>query len=127
MFKLLKESLARSSTLIPMVIEHSPKGERAFDIYSRLLRERIICLNGPIDDHTSNLVVAQLLFLESEHPDKPVLSLFCTSTDPVQISMYINSPGGVVTAGLAIYDTMQVPHDCTHDVIAGSGSIFSVR
>eukprot|EP00210_Caulerpa_lentillifera_P008638 g8239.t2 len=84
----------RLSTLIPMVIEHSPKGERAFDIYSRLLRERIICLNGAIDDHLSNLIVAQLLYLESEHPEK-------------QISMYINSPGGVVTSGLAIYDTMQ--------------------
>ncbi|KAK9830447.1 hypothetical protein WJX72_011814 [[Myrmecia] bisecta] len=77
-----------------MVIESTSRGERAFDIYSRLLRERIICLNGAIDDHIGNLVVAQLLYLESEHPDK-------------QISMYINSPGGAVTAGLAIYDTMQ--------------------
>ncbi|GMH40834.1 hypothetical protein BSKO_08738 [Bryopsis sp. KO-2023] len=77
-----------------MVIESTPRGERAFDIYSRLLRERIVCLNGPIDDHTSNLVIAQLLFLESENPIKP-------------ISMYINSPGGVVTSGLAVYDTMQ--------------------
>jgi len=74
--KRLKQTLPalkiRHSSLIPMVIEHSPKGERAFDIYSRLLRERIICLNGAIDDHLSNLVVAQLLYLESEHPDKQV-------------------------------------------------------
>jgi ATP-dependent Clp protease protease subunit len=77
-----------------MVIESSSKGERAYDIYSRLLRERIIMLNGPIEDHMANLVVAQLLFLESESPDK-------------QISLFINSPGGVVTAGMSIYDTMQ--------------------
>jgi len=77
-----------------MVIESSSKGERAYDIYSRLLRERIIMLNGPIEDHMANLVVAQLLFLESENPDK-------------QISLFINSPGGVVTAGMSIYDTMQ--------------------
>lgn len=81
-------------TLVPMVIESSSKGERAYDIYSRLLRERIIMLNGPIEDHMANLVVAQLLFLESESPDK-------------QISLFINSPGGVVTAGMSIYDTMQ--------------------
>jgi ATP-dependent Clp protease protease subunit len=81
-------------TLVPMVIESSSKGERAYDIYSRLLRERIIMLNGPIEDHMANLVVAQLLFLESENPDK-------------QISLFINSPGGVVTAGMSIYDTMQ--------------------
>ncbi|KAI8111813.1 hypothetical protein M9435_004312 [Picochlorum sp. BPE23] len=82
------------SSLVPMVIESTSRGERGMDIYSRLLRERIVCVNGPIDDHMSNLIVAQLLFLESENPEKP-------------ISMYINSPGGVVTAGLAIYDTMQ--------------------
>eukprot|EP00891_Asterochloris_glomerata_P002988 jgi/Astpho2/2988/fgenesh1_pm.00051_%23_8_t len=82
------------ASLVPMVIESTPRGERAFDIYSRLLRERIVCVNGPIDEHMSNLVTAQLLFLESEHPEKP-------------ISMYINSGGGIVTAGLAIYDTMQ--------------------
>ena len=80
--------------LIPMVIETSSKGERAYDIYSRLLKERIIMLNGPVEDHMANLIVAQMLFLESDNPDKP-------------ISMYINSPGGAVTAGLAIYDTMQ--------------------
>ena len=81
-------------TLVPMVIETTSKGERAFDIYSRLLKERIIMLNGPIEDHMANLVVAQLLFLESENPDK-------------DISLFINSPGGVVTAGMSIYDTMQ--------------------
>lgn len=81
-------------TLVPMVIESTSKGERAYDIYSRLLRERIIMLNGPVEDHMANLVVAQLLFLESENPDK-------------DISLFINSPGGLVTAGLSIYDTMQ--------------------
>ncbi len=80
--------------LVPMVIETSGRGERAYDIYSRLLRERVIFLVGPVDDATANLVVAQLLFLESENPDK-------------DIHLYINSPGGSVTAGLAIYDTMQ--------------------
>lgn len=82
------------SNLIPMVIEHSSRGERAYDIFSRLLKERIVYINGPISDDTSHVVVAQLLFLESENPSKP-------------IHMYINSPGGAVTAGLAIYDTMQ--------------------
>ncbi|XP_039126472.1 ATP-dependent Clp protease proteolytic subunit 2, mitochondrial [Dioscorea cayenensis subsp. rotundata] len=85
---------ARSYGLIPMVIEHTSRGERAYDIFSRLLKERIICINGPIADDTAAVVVAQLLFLESENPSKP-------------IHLYINSPGGVVTAGLAIYDTMQ--------------------
>jgi ATP-dependent Clp protease, protease subunit len=80
--------------LVPMVIETSSRGERAYDIYSRLLRERIIFLGDAIEDHMANLIIAQLLFLESEDPDK-------------DISLYINSPGGVVTAGLAIYDTMQ--------------------
>ena len=80
--------------LIPMVIEQSGRGERAYDIYSRLLKERVVFLVGPVDEGTANLVVAQLLFLESENPDK-------------DISLYINSPGGVVTAGMAIYDTMQ--------------------
>eukprot|EP00879_Flechtneria_rotunda_P004480 GHRR01004734.1.p1 GENE.GHRR01004734.1~~GHRR01004734.1.p1 ORF type:complete len:230 (+),score=41.39 GHRR01004734.1:279-968(+) len=84
----------RCFNFIPYVIETSSRGERAYDIYSRLLKERIICVNGPIDDGTSNVVVAQLLYLESQHPEQ-------------KISMYINSPGGVVTAGLAIYDTMQ--------------------
>jgi ATP-dependent Clp protease protease subunit len=77
-----------------MVVESTSKGERAYDIYSRLLKERIIMLNGPVEDNMANLIVAQLLFLESENPDK-------------DISLFINSPGGLVTAGLAIYDTMQ--------------------
>jgi len=80
--------------LVPMGIESSARGERAFDIYSRLLKERIVFLGEPIEDHVANLIIAQLLFLESEDPDK-------------DISLYVNSPGGVVTAGLAIYDTMQ--------------------
>ncbi len=80
--------------LVPMVVEQTSRGERAYDIYSRLLKERVIFLVGPIDDHIANVVVAQLLFLESENPDK-------------DIHLYINSPGGVVTAGMAIYDTMQ--------------------
>ncbi|HAI52960.1 MAG: ATP-dependent Clp endopeptidase proteolytic subunit ClpP [Limnochordia bacterium] len=80
--------------LIPMVVEQTNRGERAFDIYSRLLKDRIIFLGGPIDDHVANLVIAQLLFLESEDPDK-------------DIHLYINSPGGVIYSGLAIYDTMQ--------------------
>ena len=84
----------QNNTLIPTVIEQSGRGERAFDIYSRLLKERIIFLVGPVDDHTANLVVAQLLFLESENPDK-------------NIYFYINSPGGSVTAGMSIYDTMK--------------------
>ncbi|KRG85826.1 Clp protease ClpP [Stenotrophomonas daejeonensis] len=80
--------------MVPMVVEQTSRGERAYDIYSRLLKERIIFLVGPIDDHVANLVVAQMLFLEAENPEK-------------DINLYINSPGGVVTAGLAIYDTMQ--------------------
>ncbi len=80
--------------LVPMVVEQSGRGERSFDIYSRLLRERIIFLNGQVEDHMANLIVAQMLFLEAEDKDK-------------DIYLYINSPGGVVTAGLAIYDTMQ--------------------
>ena len=83
-----------SNMLVPMVVEQSNRGERAFDIYSRLLRERIIFLTGPVEDHTASLIVAQLLFLEAENPKK-------------EISFYINSPGGVVTSGLSIYDTMQ--------------------
>ncbi|MDA8933609.1 ATP-dependent Clp endopeptidase proteolytic subunit ClpP [Gammaproteobacteria bacterium] len=82
------------SALVPMVIEQTPRGERSFDIYSRLLKERVIFLTGQVDDYMSNLIVAQLLFLESENPEK-------------DISIYINSPGGSISAGLAIYDTMQ--------------------
>lgn len=84
----------KSLNLVPMVVEQSSRGERAYDIYSRLLKDRLVFVVGPIDDNVANLVVAQLLFLESENPDK-------------DIHLYINSPGGVVTAGLAIYDTMQ--------------------
>lgn len=80
--------------LVPMVVEQSARGERAYDIYSRLLKERVVFMIGPVDDHVANLVVAQLLFLESENPDK-------------DIHLYINSPGGSVSAGLAIYDTIQ--------------------
>ena len=88
--------------LVPMVIEQTSRGERAYDIYSRLLKERVIFVVGPIEDHMANLIVAQLLFLESENPDK-------------DIHLYINSPGGSVSAGLAIYDTMQFikPHVST--------------
>ena len=84
----------RNLGLIPMVIESTGRGERAYDIYSRMLKERVVFLVGPVEDHMANLVVAQLLFLESENPDK-------------DIHLYINSPGGAVNAGLAIYDTMQ--------------------
>jgi ATP-dependent Clp protease, protease subunit len=80
--------------LVPMVVEQTARGERAYDIYSRLLKERVIFVVGPIEDHSANLIVAQLLYLESENPDK-------------DIHLYINSPGGVVTAGMSIYDTMQ--------------------
>ena len=80
--------------LVPMVVEQTARGERAFDIYSRLLKERVIFLNGQVEDNMANLIVAQLLFLEAENPDE-------------DINLYINSPGGVVTAGMAIYDTMQ--------------------
>ncbi len=83
-----------SLALVPMVVEQTAKGERSYDIYSRLLKERVIFLVGQIEDHMANLIIAQMLFLESENPDK-------------DISLYINSPGGVVTAGMAIYDTMQ--------------------
>ena len=84
----------RGLNLIPMVVEQSPRGERSYDIYSRLLKERVVFLCGPVEDLVANVVVAQLLFLESENPDK-------------DIHLYINSPGGIVSAGLAIYDTMQ--------------------
>ena len=80
------------SNLIPMVVESTNKGERAYDIYSRLLKDRIVMLNGPVDDNSANVVVAQMLFLESEAPDKT-------------INFYINSPGGVITSGMSIYDT----------------------
>ena len=99
----------RGYALVPMVIESTSMGERAFDIYSRLLKERIVFVYGPIDDNISSLVVAQLLFLESEGPMKP-------------ISMYINSPGGLVTAGLAIYDTMQYVSSPIHTLCIGQAA-----
>jgi ATP-dependent Clp protease protease subunit len=85
---------AKSLNLVPMVVEQTARGERAYDIYSRLLKDRLVFIVGPVEDHMANLVVAQLLFLESENPNK-------------DIHLYINSPGGVVSAGLSIYDTMQ--------------------
>lgn len=94
------------SNLVPIVLETTNRGERSYDIFSRLLRDRVIFIIGPIDDHSANLVVAQLLFLESEAPDKG-------------ISLYINSPGGVVTAGLAIYDTMQFIKPEVHTMCMG--------
>ena len=90
----MKNSEIKALNLVPMVVEQTSRGERAYDIYSRLLKERVVFLVGPVEDHVANLIVAQLLFLESENPDK-------------DIHLYINSPGGSVTAGLAIYDTMQ--------------------
>ena len=90
----MRDPVETYMNLVPMVVEQTSRGERAYDIYSRLLKERLIFLVGPIDDHMANVVVAQLLFLEAENPEK-------------DISIYINSPGGVVTAGMAIYDTMQ--------------------
>ena len=92
---MLRDPLETYNNLVPMVVEQSSRGERAFDIYSRLLRERIIFLTGPVEDFSASLIVAQLLFLEAENPKK-------------EISFYINSPGGVVTSGLSIYDTMQL-------------------
>ena len=92
--------------LVPMVVEQSGSGERAYDIYSRLMKDRIVMLNGPVEDNMANLIVAQLLFLESENPDKA-------------INMYINSPGGAVTAGLAIYDTMQYIKSPVRTIVMG--------
>lgn len=95
-----------TNALVPMVVEQTPRGERAQDIYSRLLQERIVMLNGPVEDTMSNLIVAQLLFLESEDPTK-------------DIDLYINSPGGAVTAGLAIYDTMQFIKSDVRTIVMG--------
>ena len=89
-----KENINPTNQLVPMVVEQTPRGERAYDIYSRLLKERVIFLTGPVEDYGANLIVAQMLYLEAENPDK-------------DIHLYINSPGGSVTAGLSIYDTMQ--------------------
>ena len=99
--------------LVPMVIETTSKGERAYDIYSRLLKDRIVMLNGQVEDYSANLIVAQMLFLESEDPDKDIL-------------LYINSPGGVVTAGMSIYDTMQfIKPDVTTVVMGQACSMGS--
>ena len=90
----MKNNEIQSLNLVPMVVEQTPRGERSYDIYSRLLKERVVFLVGPVDDHVANVIIAQFLFLESENPDK-------------DIHLYINSPGGSVSAGLGIYDTMQ--------------------
>lgn len=95
--------------LVPMVIEQSGRGERAYDIYSRLLKERVVFLVGPVDDHVANVIVAQFLFLESENPDK-------------DIHLYINSPGGSVTAGMAIYDTMQFVKPAVNTLCVGQAA-----
>jgi ATP-dependent Clp protease protease subunit len=97
------------SNLVPIVLENSVAGERSFDIYSRLLRERIICVHGPVTDQMASVVTAQLLFLEAEAPEKPVY-------------MYINSPGGVVTAGMAMYDTMQYINPDVHTICMGQAA-----
>ena len=97
---------AHMPNLVPMVLENTSKGERSYDIYSRLLRDRIIILDGEVNSHSSSLITAQLLFLEADNPDK-------------DISMYINSPGGSVTAGLAIYDTMQFIKPDVHTIVIG--------
>ncbi len=97
------------NTLVPMVVEQTSRGERAFDIYSRLLKERIIFLTGPVHDHVASLICAQLLFLESENPSK-------------DIAFYINSPGGVVTSGLSIYDTMRYIHSDVATLCVGQAS-----
>ncbi len=99
------------SILVPMVVEQSSRGERAYDIYSRLLKDRIIFVGSPIDDHVANLIVAQMLFLESEDPDK-------------DINLYINSPGGSVYAGMAIYDTMQYIKPAVSTICVGLAASF---
>ena len=100
------------NTLVPMVVEQTARGERAFDIYSRLLKERIIFVTGPVEDYGASLVTAQLLFLEAENPKK-------------EISMYINSPGGIVTAGMAIYDTMQYIRPAVQTLCVGQAASAS--
>ena len=100
--------------LVPMVVEQTARGERAYDIYSRLLKERVVFVVGPVEDHMANLVVAQLLFLESENADK-------------DIHLYINSPGGIVTAGLSIYDTMQFINCDVSDDLCRPGGVAWAR
>ena len=92
--------------LVPMVVEQTGRGERSYDIYSRLLKDRVVILNGGVDDHSSNLIVAQMLFLESQNSEEP-------------INFYINSPGGVITSGMAIYDTMQFINAPVHTIVMG--------
>jgi len=108
------DHIARATTLVPMVVEQTNRGERAYDIYSRLLKDNIIFIGTPIDDHVANLATAQLLFLEAEDPEK-------------DISLYINSPGGSITAGMAIYDTMQfVRPDVVTICVGQAASIASL-
>ena len=116
MASLLRSSCRRNlfrrmtrSITIPVVLESSAMGERSFDIYSRLLRERIICVHGEVNDNMASVVTAQLLFLESEAPDKPIF-------------MYINSPGGIVTSGMAMYDTMQYIRPNVHTICMGQAA-----
>jgi ATP-dependent Clp protease protease subunit len=97
------------SNLVPIVLEHTSKGERSYDIYSRLLRDRVVMLDGEVNGHSSSLICAQLLFLEADNPDK-------------EISLYINSPGGSVTAGMAIYDTMQFIKPDVATIVMGQGA-----
>lgn len=106
-----QSDIIQASGLVPMVVEQSARGERSYDIYSRLLKERVIFLVGPVEDHMANLVVAQLLFLESENPDK-------------DIHLYINSPGGSVTAGMSIYDTMQFIKPDVSTMVIGQACIM---
>jgi len=106
---MLMNTPARALNLVPMVVEQTSRGERAYDIYSRLLKERLIFLVGPVEDQMANVIVAQLLFLEAENPEK-------------DISIYINSPGGVVTAGMAIYDTMQYIKPDVSTICIGSAA-----
>ncbi len=113
----MTDPIEHYNNLVPMVVEQTARGERAYDIFSRLLKERIIFVNGPVHDGMAQLIVAQLLFLESENPKK-------------EISMYINSPGGVVTAGLSIYDTMQYIRPKVSTLVVGQaasmGSVLSM-
>jgi ATP-dependent Clp protease protease subunit len=105
----MRDPIETYAALVPMVVEQTNRGERAYDIYSRMLKERIIFLTGPVEDHMATLVVAQLLFLEAENPKK-------------EIAMYINSPGGVVTAGLSIYDTMQFIKPAVSTTVIGQAA-----
>src|SRR6202165_489430 len=104
----------RGLNLVPIVVEQTSRGERSYDIYSRLLKERVVFVVGPVDDYMANVVVAQLLFLESENPDKDV-------------ALYINSPGGVVSAGLAIYDTMQFIKSDVSTICISQGARMGAR